>query len=52
MYFTKPGGGITSTEAILPLNDAVVVGNNEYRFSIVSGVRSFVEISGRKCDYP
>jgi len=52
VYFTKPGGGTTSTEGILPLNHAVVVGNNEYRFSIVSGVRSFVEISGRKCDYP
>lgn len=52
VYFTKPGGETTSAEGVLPLHHAVVVGDKEYRFSIVSGMRSFVEISGRKCDYP
>lgn len=52
VYFTRPGGETTSTEGILPLHHAVVVGDREYRFSVTAGSRSFAEISGQSCVYP
>ncbi len=52
VYFTRPGGETTSTVGVLPLHHAVVVGDREYRFSIIAGNRSFAEIAGRSCVYP
>lgn len=52
VFFTRPGGEITSTAGILPLHHALVVGDLEYRFSIVAGVRSFAEVTGQSCVYP
>lgn len=52
VFFTRPGGEITSTVGILPLHHAVVVGDLEYRFSIVAGSRSFAEVTGQSCVYP
>jgi len=52
VFFTRPGGEITSTAGILPLHHALVVGDLEYRFSIVAGSRSFAEITGQSCVYP
>jgi hypothetical protein len=52
VYFTRPGGETTSTEGVLPLHHAVVVGDREFRFSIIAGNRSFAEIAGRTCVYP
>jgi hypothetical protein len=52
VFFTRPGGEITSTVGILPLHHAVVVGDLEYRFSIVAGTRSFAEVTGQSCVYP
>jgi hypothetical protein len=52
VFFTRPGGEITSTVGILPLHHALVVGDLEYRFSIVAGARSFAEVTGQTCVYP
>ncbi|NNE84030.1 MAG: hypothetical protein HKN28_08680 [Alphaproteobacteria bacterium] len=52
VYFTRPGGETTSTVGVLPLHHAVVVGDREFRFSIIAGNRSFAEIAGRTCVYP
>lgn len=52
VFFTRPGGEITSTAGILPLHHALVVGDLEYRFSIVAGSRSFAEVTGQSCVYP
>jgi len=52
VFFSRPGGATTSAVGVLPLHHAVVVGDREYRFSIVAGTRSFAEISGQSCAYP
>jgi hypothetical protein len=52
VFFTRPGGETTSTVGVLPLHHAVVVGDREYRFSVVAGSRSFAEVTGQSCVYP
>ena len=52
VYFTRPGGETSSTVGVLPLHHAVVVGDREFRFSVVAGKRSFAEITGHSCVYP
>ena len=37
VFFTRLGGETTSTVGVLPLHHAVVVGDLEYRFSVVAG---------------
>lgn len=50
--FGHLGGETFSTEGLLPLHHSVAVGDTEYRFSIVSGARSFVEVTGEACPFP
>lgn len=45
-------GKTSEVSGKLPLNPSIVVGNNEYRFSIVKGSRGFVQVTGMRCDYP
>jgi hypothetical protein len=52
VYFTRPGRAATSTKGVLPLHHAVVIGDSEYRFNIVSGERSFARVTAHKCVYP
>ena len=52
VFFTRLGGETTSTVGVLPLHHAVVVGDLEYRFSVVAGSRSFAEVTGQSCVYP
>jgi hypothetical protein len=52
VFFSRPGGETTSAEGVLPLHHALVVGDREFRFSIVAGNRSFAEITGHSCVYP
>ena len=52
VYFTRPGGAATSSKGILPLHHAVVIGDSEYRFNVVSGERSFARVTVHKCVYP
>lgn len=52
VYFTRPGGETSSTAGVLPVHHAVVVGDREFRFSVIAGKRSFAEITGHSCVYP
>lgn len=47
--FTLPGGEKQETKGTLPLYYSMVVGENEYRFSINAGRRSFADVSVQKC---
>ena len=42
----------TDVEGILPLHHAMVRAGTEYRFSVVSGDRAFVEVTAEACAYP
>ncbi|PCI51157.1 MAG: hypothetical protein COB49_02660 [Alphaproteobacteria bacterium] len=48
--FTLPGGETHKATGILPLYHSVVIKNKEYRFAIVSGRRSFADITVRSCN--
>lgn len=38
--------------AVMPLRHSVVVGNREYRLTVVEGARSFAKVTYDSCDYP
>lgn len=46
------GGETQEVSGILPLNPSLVVGDTEYRFTIVTGGRGFVEVAMVRCSYP
>lgn len=48
--FTLPGGETQKSTGILPLYHSVIVKDKEYRFAIVSGRKSFTDITVRSCD--
>lgn len=50
--FSHLGGETFQAEGVLPLHHAVAVGNKEYRFSLVSGARAFVQVTGESCPFP
>lgn len=50
--FTHIGGEISTVSGRLPLRHSVVVNDSEYRFNIVEGERSFVEVTGDRCVFP
>lgn len=50
--FTHIGGETSIVSGRLPLRHSVVVNDNEYRFNIVAGERSFVEVTGDRCVFP
>ena len=52
LSFTGIGGERTDVEGILPLHHAMVRAGTEYRFSVVSGDRAFVEVTAEACAYP
>lgn len=52
LRFTQLGGESSEVVGALPLHHSVVMGDNEYRFTIVAGQRSFVNVTGDRCDYP
>ncbi len=52
VIFTLPGGKAEFVEGKLPLHKSILISGNEYRFSLVSGGRGFVRITGLRCDYP
>lgn len=52
LRFTELGGESSQVTGVLPLHHSVVIGNDEYRFTIVAGQRSFVNVTGDRCDYP
>ena len=50
--FTDLNGEVTEANGRLPLNQSVVVGDREYRFTVAVGKRGFVEVSGDSCRFP
>lgn len=51
--FAAIGGETTESTGTLPLQHAMVIGDQEYRFSILTGdKRGFVRISRSRCPYP
>lgn len=52
VIFTTIGGEQSESTGPLPLHHSVVVGGNEYRFTIVEGDRSFVQVTSDRCAFP
>jgi len=48
--FMMPGGDKQDISGTLPLYHSVITGGSEYRFSVTSGRRSFVDASVQKCE--
>lgn len=52
LRLTQIGGKTTVKTGKLPLHAAIVVADNEYRYSVTTGARGFVTVSGDRCQYP
>ena len=52
VVFTHIDGTRTLAEGVLPIQHSVVAGNQEYRFNLVAGERSFVKVTADRCQYP
>lgn len=50
--FVRVGGESSDISGKLPLHHAMVVGDYEFRFSVVEGARGFVNVVGTRCRYP
>jgi hypothetical protein len=50
--FRALSGEVTTVEGVVPLAHRMRVGEREYRFSVVAGERSFLEISAQACAFP
>tara|TARA_B100001939_G_scaffold293584_1_gene266218 strand:- start:9097 stop:9798 length:702 start_codon:yes stop_codon:yes gene_type:complete len=48
--FTLPGGESQDASGVLPIFHSLVLGDKEYRFSIIEGRRSFADVSLLVCD--
>lgn len=47
-----PAGRNAEIGGILPLQRSLIIGDSEYRFSIVNGPRSFVNVTVERCAFP
>ncbi len=52
IQFTHIGGDVSNVTGRLPLQHSIVVNDNEFRFNIVEGERSFVEVTSDSCAFP
>lgn len=52
LIFAQLGGRVTEVRGILPLHHSVIIGDSEYRFSVVAGTPGFVLVTGDRCAYP
>ncbi|MFQ5774450.1 MAG: coiled-coil domain-containing protein [Kiloniellaceae bacterium] len=50
--FTRIGGKTTEKVGKLPLHTSLVIGDYEYRYSVIAGPRGFVQVTGDRCEYP
>jgi hypothetical protein len=48
----RPGGEAKSFTGVLPVHPVLIAGNQEYRFSVVSGPRGFVQVTLQRCAFP
>ena len=52
VLFAQIGGAQSKVEGSLPLHHSVVMGDREFKFSIVAGARGFANVTGDECRYP
>ena len=52
LRFTHIGGETGEKTGKLPLQHSLVVDDDEFRFSAVSGAQGFVKVTGDRCEYP
>ncbi len=52
LAFRTLDGEVVNVEGVVPLSYQMLVGEQEYRFSVVAGERQFVEISAQACAFP
>ncbi len=50
--FARLGGEASEASGMLPLYHAMVVGDNEYRFSVVPGEPGMVKVTAGSCPFP
>jgi len=50
--FRTLDGEVATVEGVVPLSHQMVVDEREYRFSVVAGERSFLEITAQACAFP
>lgn len=50
--FRTLDGMVETVEGVVPLSHRLVVDQREYRFSVVAGERSFVEVTAQACGLP
>jgi len=50
--FTQIGGEASEITGKLPLHHSIVLGDADYRFSLLEGARGFVKVVGERCSYP
>ena len=50
--FTHIGGKTADVSGKLPLHQAMIVGDTEYRFTLVAGEKGFIRVTGDTCRYP
>ncbi|MEM1400504.1 MAG: hypothetical protein AAGF58_11520 [Pseudomonadota bacterium] len=48
---TAIGGDAREVIGLLPIHTSMVLGNDEYRFTVVEGAQSFVEVTADRCDF-
>ncbi|MBS28757.1 MAG: hypothetical protein CL566_07530 [Alphaproteobacteria bacterium] len=51
VIFSHLGGESVQASGVLPLHHSVAVGDTEYRFSLIAGARSFVQVTGEACPF-
>jgi len=52
LHFIHVGGEAMSVNGKLPLHHSVVLGDTEYRFTVLEGARGFVKVAANRCAYP
>jgi hypothetical protein len=52
IQFVRVGGESSQISGRLPLHHTMVVGDFEFRFSVVEGTRGFIKVVGSRCRYP
>ena len=50
--FTEIGGRTSTKTGKLPLHHAMVIGQSEYRFTVLVGARGFINVTGARCKFP
>ena len=48
---TSIGGEGNEVTGLLPLHTSLIMGNDEYRFTVIEGAQSFVEVTADRCDF-